>query len=47
MKSKGIDTIVEIGAGKVLSGLTRRIAPEISAISVSDPTGVDTLLNSM
>ena len=47
MKSNGVDTLVEIGAGKVLSGLARRIAPELLTIAVSDPKGIHTLLNSI
>ena len=47
MKSNGVDTLVEIGTGKVLSGLARRIAPELLTIAVSDPKGIHTLLNSI
>ncbi len=36
MNSKGVDTLVEIGAGKVLSGLTRRIEKSMISISVGD-----------
>ncbi|MDP6175822.1 MAG: ACP S-malonyltransferase [Rhodospirillales bacterium] len=47
MKGRGVDTLVELGAGKVLTGLTRRIDKEFSAISVSDPEGIETFLNSL
>lgn len=33
--------LVEIGAGKVLSGLAKRIAPEASAVSVGLPADID------
>ena len=36
--------LVELGAGKVLSGLARRIAPELTGFSVSDPEGLKTFL---
>ena len=47
MKDNGVDTLVEIGAGKVLSGLTRRIDRELTAISVSDPDGVEAFLKTL
>jgi malonyl CoA-acyl carrier protein transacylase len=31
MKQHGVATLVELGAGKVLTGLARRIDPELSA----------------
>ena len=34
--SNGIETIVEIGPGKTLSGLIKKIAPEITALHVED-----------
>ncbi|CEF42895.1 [acyl-carrier-protein] S-malonyltransferase [Acetobacter senegalensis] len=46
MSGSGIDTFVEIGAGKVLSGLIRRIDPEVSTLSVGTPADIETLLKS-
>lgn len=46
MKALGVETLVELGAGKVLTGLTRRIDKELTAVSVSDPDGVDSFLES-
>ncbi|KXV77581.1 ACP S-malonyltransferase [Acetobacter cerevisiae] len=46
MTSMGVDTFVEIGAGKVLSGLVRRIDPEVSTSSVGTPADIETLLKS-
>lgn len=46
MSSMGIDTFVEIGAGKVLSGLVRRIDPEVSSLSISTPADVEEFLKS-
>jgi [acyl-carrier-protein] S-malonyltransferase len=34
----GVDTFIEVGPGKVLSGLVRRIAPEATTIAVDDIT---------
>ena len=44
LKEHGVDTLVEVGAGKVLAGLSRRIDPELSAISVHTPEDVDSFL---
>lgn len=47
IRDQGIDTLVEIGAGKVLSGLTRRIDRELTAFSVGDPDGVEAFLKTL
>jgi [acyl-carrier-protein] S-malonyltransferase len=41
MADDGFDTFVEIGPGKVLSGLARRIRRELTTVQVSDPEGID------
>lgn len=46
MSSMGVDTFVEIGAGKVLSGLVRRIDPEVSSLSISTPADIEEFLKS-
>jgi len=44
LKDQGVDTVVEIGAGKVLSGLTRRIDPELDSLAVGAPDDIDSLV---
>lgn len=41
---QGITHLLEIGPGSVLTNLSRRIAPEIQAFSVSTPAGLDAAL---
>jgi [acyl-carrier-protein] S-malonyltransferase len=40
----GVTRLVEVGPGKVLSGLAKRIAPEIEAFQVSDPASLEKTL---
>jgi [acyl-carrier-protein] S-malonyltransferase len=41
LRDLGVGTFVEIGPGSVLSGLVRRIDRSLSAMSVSDPEGLE------
>ena len=43
LAANGVTRLVEIGSGKVLAGLARRIAPEIAATSVGAPEEVKAL----
>ena len=46
MKAMGVTHLVELGAGKVLSGLARRIDRELTAVAVGTPAGVEAFLAS-
>jgi [acyl-carrier-protein] S-malonyltransferase len=43
----GVEEVVEIGGGRVLSGLVKRIAPEIVTRSVCGPAEVDALIGEL
>jgi [acyl-carrier-protein] S-malonyltransferase len=40
----GVTQLVELGAGKVLSGLAKRIAPDVPAVSIGTPADVDAFI---
>jgi [acyl-carrier-protein] S-malonyltransferase len=43
MAADGVTTFVEVGPGRVLSGLIKRIAPDAEAIALDDPSAADRL----
>jgi [acyl-carrier-protein] S-malonyltransferase len=44
LRNQRIDTLIELGAGKVLSGLTRRIDGDMTALNAGTPEEVEALL---
>jgi len=44
LAAKGVDTIVEIGPGKVLSGFVKRTAPEMTSYAVEDMVSLEAAL---
>lgn len=40
MSNRGVDTFIEVGAGKVLSGLVRRIDRDLSAVALNGPSDI-------
>jgi [acyl-carrier-protein] S-malonyltransferase len=47
MRAQEVDTQVELGAGKVLSGLARRIDRDLACIAVGAPEDVDAFVESL
>lgn len=47
MKTQGINSLIEIGCGKVLSGLVRRIDRALSVHAVGTPNDIEVLLESL
>ena len=47
MKTQDVDTLVEVGTGKVLSGLVRRIDRDMSGMAINTPADVESFLGSL
>jgi len=47
MAADGVTTIYEIGSGKVLAGLAKRIAPALNAASIGTPQDIEAALPSL
>jgi [acyl-carrier-protein] S-malonyltransferase len=47
MKAQGVEQLVEIGAGKVLSGLARRIDRELTGVAINGPSDIESFLGSL
>lgn len=47
MAADGVTHVVECGPGKVLSGLTKRIAPSLESLSISDAASLNDVLSKL
>jgi len=44
MKEEGVETLVELGAGKILSGLIRRIDRDLRVANAGTPEEIEALV---
>ena len=47
LKELGVESVIEIGSGKVLSGLMKRIDREIGTVNVETPGDVEAFLRTL
>ena len=47
MQEEGVDTFVEIGPGKVLAGLNKKIVPEANVYNVFDKTSLENTVSAL
>ena len=47
MRKSGVDTLIEVGAGKVLSGLTKRIDRDIKILNAETPSDIEAVLQKL
>ncbi|HUK07286.1 MAG TPA: ACP S-malonyltransferase [Stellaceae bacterium] len=47
MKAQGVDTVAEIGGGRVLAGLVKRIDRELQTLSVGTPAEIEAFLKTL
>ncbi len=47
LKAEGANRLVELGAGKVLAGLAKRIDKDVAAVAVGQPAEVDAILKTL
>ncbi|SDE27075.1 ACP S-malonyltransferase [Rhodospira trueperi] len=47
MRDQGVETLVELGSGKVLSGLAKRIDRSLNGVAVETPAGVEAFLKTV
>jgi [acyl-carrier-protein] S-malonyltransferase len=45
MEAAAVTTFVEVGPGKVLTGLIKRIDPDAEAIAADDPANLERILS--
>jgi [acyl-carrier-protein] S-malonyltransferase len=45
LTARGVTQFIEVGSGKVLAGLVKRIAPDAAVVSVETPTDIEAVLS--
>jgi [acyl-carrier-protein] S-malonyltransferase len=47
MRADGIETLIELGSGQVLTGLARRIDKDMTAMAAGTPAGIEAILKAL
>jgi [acyl-carrier-protein] S-malonyltransferase len=47
MKAQGVAQLYELGAGKVLSGLVKRIEPDVTGTALNGPADIEAFAKSL
>ena len=47
MAANGVERFVEVGSGKVLTGMVKRIAPDADALALTSPTEIEDFAGSL
>ncbi len=47
LRKEGVSRLFEVGPGRVLSGLVRRIEKDMKAVSLDDPSAIDSVLDAV
>lgn len=45
LQAQGVSQLVEVGSGKVLAGLAKRCTPDMEAVSINNPEGIEGFLS--